>query len=144
MEIKKSELANIDWVMQSGWIIDGHSCMCIKCCSRTVSGHIDDLGSSEAGFRWIEIHDMRSYSYYWSLNSLFVDYQDFLFRLESSVRSTSCEILVVGNFNAHYVGWGSRTIRRRQNTLLDFIHVARLLSATRVGTLVLTKDSALT
>lgn len=61
------------------------------------------------------------YSCYWSSNLSFVDYQDFLFRLESSVRNVSGEIMVVGNFNAHHADWGARTICRVGDTLSDFI-----------------------
>lgn len=61
---------------------------------------VDNLGVSEPGFRWIEAGGRRLYSCYWSPNSPYADYLDFLYRLEA--RSVRCEVLVAGDLDAHH------------------------------------------
>lgn len=64
-------------------------------------------GTAEDGFRWVETLDMRIYSCYWSPNSTLADFQDFLTRLEISVRSSGVPVIVAGDFNVKSRMWGS-------------------------------------
>lgn len=92
---------------------------------------VDNLGNSETGFRWIESRGMRLYSCYWSLNTPFSDFSDFLNRLESSIRSSKCDVLVAGDFNAHHSDWGSAKNCKRGESLSDMFHATGLLVCNR-------------
>lgn len=92
------------------------------------SVQIDDLGCSEDGFRWVTISGTRVYSCYWSPNSSFQDYLDFLTRLERSIRLTPGNILLTGDFNAKHTDWGSQFNDRRGEALSDLVHATGLIT----------------
>lgn len=82
---------------------------------------INNAGQGENGFRWIESGDITLYSCYWSPNTTLQEYEQFLTRLERSVRGKSTEIIIAGDFNAWHTSWGSRSSNRRGEALIDLI-----------------------
>lgn len=72
---------------------------------------VDDLGAGNNGFVWVAIGGMRIYSCYKSLNTSAVDFEDFLRRLEASIRSSPGDIVVAGDFNAKHSEWGRNSSR---------------------------------
>lgn len=46
-------------------------------------------GVAEAGFRWIETGNIRVYTCYWSPNTTYAEYEDFISRLENSARTAT-------------------------------------------------------
>lgn len=63
----------------------------------------------------------RIYSCYWSPNSTFQEFQDFLSKLEISAKSSKLETIISGDFNAHHVDWGSRFSNKRGEALSNLI-----------------------
>jgi len=93
----------------------------------TKFAHIANQGLGESGFRWISITGMRIYSCYWSPNTSLADFMDFLLRLERSIRSTTEDILLAGDFNAKHSEWGCPNNDRRGEALADLINTAGLV-----------------
>lgn len=89
---------------------------------------IADPGFSEAGFRWISISGTRIYLCYRSPNTTMLDFRDFLFRLERSIRSTSEDILLAGEFNVKHSDWGSQHNDQRDEALTDMVHALGLIT----------------
>lgn len=75
---------------------------------------------------WYETH-IYIYSCYWSSDSTFAEYQDFLSRLETSIRGAVYDILIIGDLNAHYSDWGSKSNCRRGDALSDVVNTVGLL-----------------
>jgi exonuclease III len=88
---------------------------------------LDNEGTGEAGFRWVTAHGIRLYSCYWSPNSTFTDYMDFLNRLEQSIRSERSEAIITGDFNAKHTDWGSPKSENRGEALADLINALGLI-----------------
>lgn len=64
---------------------------------------VDNFGnSSNNSFIWVTVAGVRIYSCYWSPNSTLADYENFLGRLESSVRASSVALIVARDFNAKH------------------------------------------
>jgi len=68
---------------------------------------IDVVGTQMPDFCWIETKKLRIYSCYFSPSRALVEYNDFLNRLERSIRRASVPVMVMGDFNAHSPLWGS-------------------------------------
>lgn len=100
------------------WYPDSNGKSAIVC---NFNSTVDDTGQSEPGFRWITIGEITLYSCYWSPNTTMQEYEQFLARLESSVRGRSTEILIAGDFNAWHTTWSSRSSNRRGEALVDTI-----------------------
>lgn len=67
---------------------------------------MDDVGgATEDGFVWVTVEGTRIYSCYWSPNSTLHEYEDFICRLEASIRSAHARVIVVGDFNAKHPCW---------------------------------------
>ncbi|KAL4123276.1 hypothetical protein QTP88_015476 [Uroleucon formosanum] len=110
--------------VDSNWHVDANNKAAIVNAKHAV---ITSTGTSEAGFRWISITGIRIYSCDWSPNTSLADFQDFFFRLERSIRLSTEDILLVGDFNVKYADWGSKTNYRRGKALSDMIHALGLL-----------------
>lgn len=93
---------------------------------------IDQVGPQESGFRWIEVPGLRVYSCYWSPNCCITDFENFILRLERSVRTSALPCVVAGDFNAKSRLWGSPTEDRRGAILSDLMS-ALDLSACNTG-----------
>lgn len=52
---------------------------------------VSDIGQSESVFHWVVSEGLIIYSCYWSLNTTFREYEQFLRRLERSVRGRNTE-----------------------------------------------------
>lgn len=64
---------------------------------------IDKIGcASNDGFIWVTVAGIRVYSCYWSPNSAKAEYEDFLERLEFSIRSSPTAVIITGDFNAKH------------------------------------------
>lgn len=85
------------------------------------NAQLDNPGQREPGFRWIAAKGRRIYTCYWSPNTTFLDYLDFLRRLELSVRSSASPVIIAGDFNAWHTTWGSKQNNRRGDALYDLI-----------------------
>lgn len=81
---------------------------------------IDSARSADNnGFVWVTIAGIRIYSCYWSPNSTPAQYEDFLNRLEASVRASPVPVIVAGDFNAKHWLWGSPTNDYKGEALAD-------------------------
>lgn len=100
------------------WYPDSNGKAAIVCNSDNV---VDDTGQCEHGFRWITVGEITLYSCYWSPNTTLQEYEQFLTRLENSVRGRNTEILIAGDFNAWHTTWGSRYNNLRGESLVDMI-----------------------
>lgn len=83
---------------------------------------ITEEGAAEAGFRWIEIGNTRVYACYWSPNTTYAEYEDFISRLENSARTATGEVLIAGDFNAKHQDWGSAQNDAKGDALSEMIH----------------------
>lgn len=92
---------------------------------------IDDAGQGEPGFRWITTGGIRLYSCYWSPKTTIQEYEQFLYRLERSVRETKTEAIIAGDFNAWHTSWGSRCNNKRGEALADLITSLGLIICNR-------------
>lgn len=63
---------------------------------------IDDVGTGNKGYVWVTTGGMRIYSCYWSPNTPDAEYEQFLRRLEASIRTSPLPIVVAGDFNAKH------------------------------------------
>lgn len=73
------------------------------------------------GFRWIEVGGIRVYSCYWSPNTDFASFENFLDRLETSIRSSESPVLVAGDFNAKSPEWGDHREDQKGRLLADWL-----------------------
>lgn len=79
------------------WYTDSNRKAAINCMPNCL---VDNLEQSEPGLRWIATGGMRLYSCYWSPNTTFAEYVQFLSWLETSVRGNYLDEIIAGNFNA--------------------------------------------
>jgi len=82
---------------------------------------IDKVGPQVPDFQWVEIKNIRFYSCYLSPNRVIGEYNDFLDRLEESIRRATVPVVVTGDFNAHSPIWGSPDEDARGSLLADMI-----------------------
>lgn len=69
---------------------------------------MDDVGGAlNDGYVWVAVGGIRVYACYWSPNTRYSDFEDFLRRLENSVRSSPVPVVVAGDFNAKHRCWSS-------------------------------------
>lgn len=80
-----------------------------------------DLGQSEPGFSWVAVKCRRIYICYWSPNSSFLEYVDFLSRLDACIRGSKSPVVVADDFNAWHMAWGSKSNNRHGEELYDLI-----------------------
>lgn len=77
----------------------------------------EEIGHPGRGYMWVRIRGIRIYSCYVSPNISIDDYRDYLERLEASIRATSGEVILAGDFNAKHAEWGSVVNDLRGNEL---------------------------
>lgn len=102
----------------ANWFVDTSNKTAII---NVTNNQLDDTGTSEAGFRWIESGGERLYSCYWSPISTYAEYIDFTERLERSIKGSTKRVFVAGDFSVWHLSWGSRKNNRRGKTLYDMI-----------------------
>lgn len=135
MQVKAAN-ESIDFIFASeyyrtegtSWYPDTNNRAAIVNVNRT---QIEEEGLSEPGFRWITVCGTRLYSCYWSPSTTYLEYRDFLDRLERSIRSAAGEVLVAGDFNAHHSDWGSSINDRRGDALSDMVHATGMVTCNR-------------
>jgi len=101
---------------ETGWYSDASNRSAVFVSSNIA---VDVVGPLDTGFRWVQISGIRIYSVYYSPNASIADYNLFLSRLESSVRSADGPVLVAGDFNAKRPEWGSPTTDLRGDALAE-------------------------
>lgn len=119
---------NIDYILVSeqyrngtedqGWYGDSSGKAEVVVTKQTT---LEIAGPVEEGFRWIQAHGIRIYSVYCSPNVTMVTYDDFLGRLEVSVRIAEVHVIIAGDFNAKRPEWGSPTSDSRGDALADLM-----------------------
>jgi len=73
------------------------------------------------GFRWVALDDIIIYSCYWSPNTDYTSFVDFLDRLEGSVRNAQGAVIVAGDFNAKSPVWGDHREDLKGQALADMM-----------------------
>lgn len=72
------------------------------------------------GFRWVAFEGIRVYACYWSPNTDFAAFENFLGRLEDSIRSAGIPVLIAGDFNAKSPEWGDHREDEKGRALADW------------------------
>lgn len=80
---------------------------------------IDEIGPPETGFIWVATKGLRMYSCYCSPNASDADFGGFTRKLEDSIRSAGCDVIVAGDFNSKSPEWGSPKEDKRGKWLAD-------------------------
>jgi len=88
---------------------------------------VDKEGQTENGFVWAKIKNINIYSCYWSPNSTIEEYNDFLDRLQNSIRRERGEAIIAGDFNAKHVAWGSPINDTRGEKLIEMIYSLNMI-----------------
>lgn len=110
-----------------GWYCDKTTRAAIVNCNDIP---IDEIGDAENGFSWITVWKTRIYmiyACYISPNVGIREYEDWLTRLELSIRSASCDVIVAGDFNAKHRAWGSRANDNKRESLFEFANALGLM-----------------
>jgi len=102
-----------------GWFNDASSRATIAVLNNKIP--IDKIGSNnEVGFRWVQIGGVTIYACYWSPNTEFTQFIDFLDRLEASIRTANGMVIVAGDFNAKSPEWGDHREDAKGRALADW------------------------
>lgn len=81
---------------------------------------IRDIGPmNNAGFRWVKVGDITLYACYWSPNTAYTLFLDFLDRLEGSIRRQEGTVIAAGDFNAKSPAWGDHSEEPKGRALVD-------------------------
>jgi len=87
-----------------------------------------------AGYCWITSNGIRLYSCYWppkSPKNTFSDFLGFISRLDCSIETANCNVLLTGDFNAHHTDWGPASCNSRGDVLSNMIHARGLIVCNR-------------
>ena len=82
---------------------------------------IRNVSESAENYVWVDIDGVKVYSCYFSPN---IQYDDFLRKLETledSLRTTTGEVLVAGDFNCKSPEWGSKKLDKRGEALSEVV-----------------------
>lgn len=83
---------------------------------------ITEIGPrDDQGFRWVAFEGVRVYACYWSPNTDFAAFEDFLDRLEVSIKNAKTPVLVAGDFNAKSPQWGDHREDAKGRALADWL-----------------------
>jgi len=88
---------------------------------------IDELGKPDTGFTWCRLAGTKVYSCYWTPRPDIAAFTDFLRRLETSIRTSTGEVIVCGDFNAHHTLWGCNTNDKKGDLLADMIQTSGMV-----------------
>lgn len=80
---------------------------------------MDEVGVGNDGFVWVIVGGWKIHSCYWSPNTPYANYEDFLHRLESRLHNSSANVLVARDFNAKHCAWSSPTNDSKGKALAD-------------------------
>jgi len=94
---------------------------------------VDNIGHTAQGFRWIETNGYRFYSCYYSPNAALTDFEEFLRRLETSVRESLLPVIVAGDFNSKSGAWDSPIEDTRGARLADLMASMDLIACNQGG-----------
>ncbi|KAL4090583.1 hypothetical protein QTP88_025387 [Uroleucon formosanum] len=101
-------------------------------CAVVAVGHsappIEDR-SIGTGFAWIKLGSLVIYSCYYTPNCSVAEFEEYLGRLEDSIRvHRDCQVVVGGGLNAHSATWGCPRDDARGLLLVDFVISLDLMS----------------
>lgn len=83
---------------------------------------VQEIGPRDnPGFRWVTVGGTTIYACYWSPNTEYTLFVDFLDRLEGSIRTGKGMVLVAGDFNAKSPAWGDHTEDPKGRVLMDMM-----------------------
>lgn len=71
------------------------------------------------GFAWVTTGDIRVYSCYWSPNTTHPEFENYLRRVEASIRTSPVDVVVGGDFNAQHGYWSSPINDAKGDALAD-------------------------
>jgi len=71
------------------------------------------------GFRWVKVEDLTVYACYWSPNTVYTLFVEFLDRLEGSIRQQEGTVIAAADFNAKSPAWGDNTEEPKGRALGD-------------------------
>ncbi|CAI6350497.1 unnamed protein product [Macrosiphum euphorbiae] len=94
---------------------------------------VDRIAPHLQGFRWIVANQIRLYSCYCSPNVALTEFEDFLERLEASIRESDLPAVVVGDFNSKSGTWGSPIEDARGHRLADLMASLYLIACNQGG-----------
>jgi len=101
-----------------GWFSDIDERAAILALNRNLQ--IQTIGPKDnRGFRWIKVEDITIYACYWSPNTAYTLFVDFLDRLEGSIKQQEPTIIVAGDFNAKSTAWGDHSEEPKGRALGD-------------------------
>lgn len=106
-----------------GWYCDKSCRAAIVNCNNTQSRE----DNAENGFTWITIQNLRIYTCYISSNTTLIEYENWLARLEMSIITATCDVIVAGDFNAKHRIWNSRVNDDKGESLAEFTHALGLI-----------------
>ncbi|KAL4091732.1 hypothetical protein QTP88_026379 [Uroleucon formosanum] len=101
-------------------------------CAVVAVGHsappIEDRGSG-TGFAWIKLESLVIYSCYYTPNCSVAEFEEYLSRLEDSIRvHRDCQVVVGGGLEAHSATWGCPRDVARGLLQVDFVISLNLMS----------------
>lgn len=101
-----------------GWYSDAGNKAAIMAFNPRIQ--VQEIGPKDnLGFRWVRIENTTIYACYWSPNTDYTLFVDFLDRLEGSIRNKKGMVIVAGDFNAKSPAWGDHREDHKGKTLLD-------------------------
>jgi len=84
--------------------------------------HVQEIGPKDnPGFWWVRIENMTIYACYWSPNTDYTLFVDFLDKLEGCIRNKKGMVIVGGDFNAKSPAWGDHREDQKGKTLMDMM-----------------------
>jgi len=104
---------------EEGWFSDANTKATIAILNQNIQ--IQKIGSCNIeGFRWVQVGGTTIYACYWSPNTEFTLFIDFLDRLEASIRTIKGRVIVAGDFNAKSPEWEDRREDAKWRALADW------------------------
>jgi len=101
-----------------GWFSDADARAAILVFNPTLQ--LQQIGpKNNSGFRWVKVENLTVYACYWSPNTVYTLFVDFMDRLEGSIRQQEGTIIVAGDFNAKSPAWGDHTEEPKGRALLE-------------------------
>jgi len=85
--------------VKEGWFADAGNKAAVVIANPTLP-IMEVSPQDKLGYRWVKIKGIRFYACYWSPNTDFSAFSDFLDRLERSVREAAGPVIIAGDFNA--------------------------------------------
>ncbi|XP_051175653.1 uncharacterized protein LOC127290876, partial [Leptopilina boulardi] len=102
---------------------------------------VDRFLETSSGFVWIEVAGLRMYSCYFSPNDLLADFESDMDDLESSLKESTLDVLVTGDFNAKSPEWGETRLDKRGKMIGEMVSRNNFLVVNRGTTWTFRRDA---